>query len=70
MKSNSEEIANSIKGLAVAAARVRDQVKGSDKEKLLGDMPRRQRDIVRQQLLEIESDVATIVCTLTPANKG
>jgi hypothetical protein len=37
-------------------------------EDLLADLPRRQKDAVRQHLLEIEKDVATVLRVMTRRN--
>ncbi len=39
------------------------------KEGLLDDLPRRQKDAVRQHLLEIKTDVETVLRIMTQRNK-
>lgn len=65
MKPAGDEVTKSFKGLAIAAARAKDLAKQHGKEKLLANLPRRQQDAIRQQLLEIESDVLTVMKIMT-----
>jgi len=65
MKANGDEVAKTIKGLAIAAARAKDLARTHGKEKLVGKLPRRQQDAIRQQLLDIESDVKTLLQIMT-----
>lgn len=65
MKVNADEVSKAFKGLAIAAARAKDLAKEHGKEKLVGKMPRRQQDAIRQQLLDIESDVRTLLQVMT-----
>jgi len=64
MKPSSDDVLKTFKGLAIAAARTRQLVTEHGKQTLLGDLPRRQQDAVRQQLLDIQSDIETILRTL------
>lgn len=65
MKLNSDDVSKAFKGLAIAAARAKQLVKEHGKEKLLSDLPRRQRDTIRPQLLDIESDMQTVLDIMT-----
>jgi hypothetical protein len=65
MKPNSDDVVKAFKGLAIAAKRARELAAGNGKEQLLQDLPRRQRDTVRQYLLEVESDVNTVLKIMT-----
>ena len=65
MKPTSDEVLKTFKGLAIAASRAAEMAKQNDKESLVGKMPRRQQDAVRQQLLEIKADVETILRVMT-----
>ena len=65
MKVNGDEVSKAFKGLAIAAARTKDLVKEHGKENLIGKLPRRQQDSIRQQLLDIESDVRTVMQIMT-----
>ncbi len=59
LKPTAEDVVKAFKGLAIAAARARELATSHGKEDLLGDLPRRQKDAVRQHLLEIKADVET-----------
>jgi len=69
MKLAGDEVVKSFKGLAIAAARAKDLAKQHGKEKLLANLPRRQQDAIRQQLLEIESDVQAMMKIMTGKNE-
>ena len=69
MKPTADDVLKAFKGLAIAAARVRELAKEHGKDNLLGDMPRRQKDAVRQHLLEIQKDVETVVRIMTQPSK-
>ena len=69
MKPTADDVLKAFKGLAIAAARVRELVKEHGKDHLLADMPRRQKDAVRQQLLEIQKDVETVLRIMTQPSK-
>ena len=69
MKPTADDVLKAFKGLAIAAARVRELVTEHGKDNLLGDMPRRQKDAVRQHLLEIQKDVETVVRIMTQPSK-
>jgi phage FluMu gp28-like protein len=68
MKPTADDVLKAIKGLAIAAARVRELATEHGKDNLLGDMPRRQKDAVRQHLLEIKTDVETVLRIMTQRN--
>lgn len=68
MKPSADDVVKSIKGLALAAARVRELAAQHAAEDLLADLPRRQKDAVRQHLLEIEKDVGTVLRVMTRRN--
>lgn len=70
MRPSADDVVKAIKGLALAAARVRELAALHEAEGLLGDLPRRQKDAVRQHLLEIEKDVGTVLRVLTRPNKN
>ncbi len=65
MKPNAEEVVKTFKGLAIAAARARELAADNGKEDLLDALPRRQKDAVRQHLLEIKRDVETVLRIMT-----
>jgi hypothetical protein len=69
MKPTGDDIIKAFKGLAIAAARARELATDHGKERLLTDLPRRQQDAVRQQLLEIKRDVDTVLRIMTSPNK-
>jgi hypothetical protein len=70
MRPSADDVVKAIKGLALAAARVRELAAQHETGDLLGDLPRRQKDAVRQHLLEIEKDVGTVLRVLTRPNKN
>lgn len=70
MKPKSDDVIKVFKGLAIAAKRARELTSGHSKEQLLADLPRRQKDVVRQQLLEIESDVHAVLQMMTGKTKN
>jgi hypothetical protein len=69
MKPTADEVVKAFKGLAIAAARARELATDNGKEGLLDDLPRRQKDAVRQHLLEIKTDVETVLRIMTQRNK-
>ena len=54
MKPTADDVIKTFRGLAIAAARARELATGCGKDALLDELPRRQKDAVRQYLLEIE----------------
>lgn len=69
MKATGDDVVKAFKGLAIAAARARELATEHGKAGLLNDLPRRQQDAVRQQLLEIKKDVETVLRIMTSQNK-
>jgi hypothetical protein len=69
MKPNVEDVVKAFKGLAIAAARARELATDSGKADLFDALPRRQKDAVRQHLLEIKRDVETVLRIMTPRDK-
>jgi hypothetical protein len=69
MKPTGDDVVKAFKGLAIAASRARELATAHGKEGLLSDLPRRQQDAVRQQLLEIEKDVQAVLRILTAQHK-
>lgn len=69
MKPTADDTMKAFKGLAIAAARARELATDHGKAGLLSDLPRRQQDAVRQQLLEIKKDVETMLRIMTSQNK-
>ncbi len=69
MKLTADDVVKAFKGLAIAAARARELATDNGKEGLLDDLPRRQKDAVRQHLLEIKTDVETVLRIMTQRNK-
>ena len=65
MKQSEDDVAKAFKGLAIAAARARGLAKEHGKAKLVGSLPRRQQDVIRQYLLEVERDVADLLQIMT-----
>lgn len=65
MKVNADDVAKAFKGLAIAASRAKDMAKEHGRDKLVGNLPRRQQDAIRQQLLDIESDIGTMLEIMT-----
>jgi len=65
MKVAGDEVSKAFKGLAIAAARAKDLAKEHGKEKLVGKLPRRQQDAIRQQLLDIDADVQSLLKIMT-----
>ena len=65
MKPKSDDVLKAFKGLAIAAKRARELASDQQAKKLFDDLPRPQRDIVRQQLLDIESDVKVVLQRMT-----
>lgn len=57
MKTTPDEIYKAFKGLALAAARVRELADQLGRDKMLKDMPRRQEDSIRQLILEATRDL-------------
>lgn len=70
MKPTADEIVKAFKGLAIAASRTKELTTTHGKEGLLGDLPRRQQDAIRQHLLEIQSDVETVLRIMTPPRRS
>jgi len=69
MKPTADDVVKAFKGLAIAAARARELVTDNGKDALLDDLPRRQKDAVRQHLLEIQTDVETVLRIMTQRSK-
>lgn len=69
MNPTADEVVKAFKGLAIAAARARELATDNGKDALLDDLPRRQKDAVRQHLLEIQADVETVLRIMTQRNK-
>ena len=69
MKPKSDDVLKAFKGLAIAAKRVREMASDHQMIQMIEKLPRRQRDVVRQQLLEIESDVKSVLQIMTGKNK-
>ena len=69
MKQKSDDVLKAFKGLAIAAKRVREMASDHQMIQMIEKLPRRQRDVVRQQLLEIESDVNSVLQIMTGKNK-
>ena len=69
MKPTADDVVKAFKGLAIAAARARELATDNGKEDLLDDLPRRQKDAVRQHLLEIKADVEIVLRIMTQRNK-
>ena len=69
MKPTTDDVVKAFKGLAIAAARARELATDYGKDALLDDLPRRQKDAVRQHLLEIQADVETVLRIMTQRNK-
>ena len=65
MKPTQDEVLKTFKGLAIAASRAAALAKENGKEVLVGKLPRRQQDAVRQQLLEIQHDIDTMMRIMT-----
>ncbi len=65
MKPTGDDVVKAFKGLAIAASRARELATNQGKDGLLTDLPRRQQDAVRQQLLEIKKDVETVLRIMT-----
>ena len=65
MKQSGDDVAKAFKGLAIAAARAKGLAKEHGKSKLVGSLPRRQQDTIRQYLLEVERDVADLLQIMT-----
>jgi acetylornithine/succinyldiaminopimelate/putrescine aminotransferase len=57
MAASPDEIQKAFKGLALAAARVRELADSLGREGLLKGMPRRQEDALRQLLLDASRDL-------------
>jgi hypothetical protein len=69
MKPTSDDVLKAFKGLAIASARARELANDHGRDLLLADLPRRQQDVVRQQLLEIKKDIETLFRIMTPKDK-
>ena len=69
MKPTADDVVKAFKGLAIAAAQARELVTDNGKDALLDDLPRRQKDAVRQHLLEIQTDVETVLRIMTQRSK-
>ena len=69
MKPTADDVVKAFKGLAIAAARARELATVHGKEALLDALPRRQQDAVRQHLLEIKTDMETVLRIMTQRNK-
>jgi hypothetical protein len=70
MKPTADDVVKAFKGLAIAAARARELATDNGKEGLLDHLPRHQKDVVRQHLLEIKADVETVLRIMTQRNKA
>lgn len=69
MKPTADDVIKTFKGLAIAAARARELATECGRDALLDELPRRQKDAVRQQLLEIEKDIETVLRIMTQRSK-
>ena len=65
MKPNADEVVKTFKGLAIAAARAKTLANDYGKEKLVGNLQRRQQDSIRQYLLDIQADVESTLRVMT-----
>ncbi|MDA0658617.1 MAG: hypothetical protein O2931_02005 [Planctomycetota bacterium] len=61
MKTSPDDVLKSFKGLAIAAARVRELVETAGKETLVRGMVRRQEDTLRQHLIDASKDIDATV---------
>jgi hypothetical protein len=69
MKPSADDVLKTFKGLAIASARARELASDHGRDQLLADLPRRQQDMVRQQLLEIKKDIAALFKIMSPNDK-
>lgn len=64
-KPKSDEIVKVFKGLAIAASRAKAMASEHGRETLRGALSRHQQDAVRQSLLDVEKDIATVLSVMT-----
>ena len=64
-KPKADEIVKVFKGLAIAAARAKTMVNTHGRDKLRESLSRHQQDAVRQSLLDIETDLKSVLQTMT-----
>ena len=64
-KPKADDVVKVFKGLAIAAARARSLVDDFDRDSLRDSLSRHQQDGVRQNLLDVEKDVARVLAVMT-----
>lgn len=64
-KPKPDEVAKVFKGLAIAAARAKAMSEEHGRDTLRNSLSRHQQDAVRQSLLDIENDIATVLKIMT-----
>lgn len=68
-KPKADEILKAFKGLAMAASRAKAMASEHGREKLRESLSRHQQDALRQSLLDLENDVASILKIMTKTGK-
>lgn len=69
-KPKADDVVKVFKGLAIAAARAKTMASEHGRETLRGSLSRHQQDAVRQSLLEIETNIATVLQIMTESRKS
>ena len=64
-KPKPDEVVKIFKGLAIASSRAKALTDEHGREKLRGSLSRHQQDAVRQSLLDIERDIASVLKIMT-----
>lgn len=64
-KPNAEDVVKVFKGLAIASARAKTLTSDHGKDAIVKSLSRRQQDAVRQSLLEIETNLNSVLKTMT-----
>ncbi len=64
-KPKADDVVKVFKGLAIASSRAKAMASEHGREALRNSLSRHQQDAVRQSLLEIESDLKTVLNIMT-----
>ncbi len=64
-KPKADDVAKVFKGLAIAAARARSMADDFGRDSLRKSLSRHQQDAIRQNLLDVEKDVARVLAVMT-----
>ncbi|MFK7821129.1 MAG: hypothetical protein AB8G99_20605 [Planctomycetaceae bacterium] len=68
-KPKADDVVKIFKGLAIAASRAQSLAKEFGRETLRESLSRHQQDAVRQSLLDVENDIASLLKIMTKPKK-